>query len=455
MSENTAKFAVVGHPNKGKSSIVSTLSHNESIRISSQSGTTKKSAGFHVDNNDCGYELIDTPGFQRPRKVLTWLKQKAPSAEMRSKAVADFVDDLQCQRDFPDEVELLKPLVDGAAILYVVDGSRPYGPEYEAEMEILRWSGQPSMALINPIENTLHVKPWKNALEQYFKMVSVFNPMEAEFTKQIDLLKAFAMLKPSWAEHLEQVMYDLNDSRQQQKLNSAIILSRLVEDLCFYQESQKVLTEHQAEVIRPLLEKKYFNWMMKREQKAINELLANYKHSQTKLSMDELSLPPDLFDCEKWYLWGLSKNQLAVVSAMVGVAVGASVDLAVAGASFMTGAISGGVIGFTSAWLGADKLASFDIKGLPLDGFEVNYGPINNKNFPYVVIGRFIYLYQQISERNHAKREALEIETNELHQQIANLEKSSQKFLHQICDKLVKQKTIDIEKFQQTLLLLL
>ncbi|MCP3674300.1 MAG: hypothetical protein GY829_07495, partial [Gammaproteobacteria bacterium] len=77
------------------------------------------------------------------------------------------------------------------------------------------------------------------------------------------------------------------------------------------------------------------------------------------------------------------------------------------------------------------------------------------KNFPYVIIGRFIYLYQQISERNHAKREALEIETKELHQQIANLEKSSQKLLHQSCDKLVKHRDIDIEKLQQTLLLLL
>ena len=52
---------------------------------------------------------------------------------------------------FPDECELLRPIVEGAGILYVVDGSVPYGPEYEAEMEILRWTGRPSMAVINPI----------------------------------------------------------------------------------------------------------------------------------------------------------------------------------------------------------------------------------------------------------------------------------------------------------------
>ena len=50
--------------------------------------------------------------------------------------------------------------------LYVVDGSRPYGPEYESEMEILRWTGQASMALINPIEGDDHIQSWQQALGQ-------------------------------------------------------------------------------------------------------------------------------------------------------------------------------------------------------------------------------------------------------------------------------------------------
>ena len=33
-------FAVVGHPNKGKSSIVSTLAHDDSVRIGELPGTT-------------------------------------------------------------------------------------------------------------------------------------------------------------------------------------------------------------------------------------------------------------------------------------------------------------------------------------------------------------------------------------------------------------------------------
>jgi len=438
-----AVFAVVGHPNKGKSSIVSTLSQNDSIEVSKRSGTTTQSNGFRVETNRSGYELFDTPGFQRPTKVLAWLKAHATQADQRSQAVADFVKDPECLNQFPDEVELLKPLVDGAAILYVVDGSRPFGIEYETEMEILQWTGQPSMALINPIENENHVEAWSNALAQYFKTVRVFNPMSAEFDKQIELLQAFAHLKPQWSKQLTLVTQDLSNERQEKKNNSALILARLIEDLCFYQQSQKVLNKKQAQNIQPLLSKNYQAWMKAREQKALSELFANYAHYQTNLSIHELNLPPDLFDCEQWYMWGLNKKQLAMVATITGASAGAAADLVVAGSSFMLGAIGGGLLGFSSAWFGADKLVDMKLKGLPLGGYEALCGPIKNRNFPYVVIGRFIYLHAQISQRSHAIRGQMDIASSELQKQINGLEKSNQKTLHQACDNLSKQKIVD------------
>ena len=46
---STPVFAIVGHPNKGKSSIVSTLARDESVAISPLPGTT-------VDNRE--YPMI-------------------------------------------------------------------------------------------------------------------------------------------------------------------------------------------------------------------------------------------------------------------------------------------------------------------------------------------------------------------------------------------------------------
>jgi len=119
------KFAVVGHPNKGKSSVVSTLARDDSIAVSMKSGTTVQAHEYTVNVEQYSYLLIDTPGFQRPRKVLAWLQSKKVSADQRIDRVHEFLQDEQCQKLFIDEIELLTPIMQGAAILYVVDGSRP------------------------------------------------------------------------------------------------------------------------------------------------------------------------------------------------------------------------------------------------------------------------------------------------------------------------------------------
>ncbi len=444
MNNNShAQFAVVGHPNKGKSSIVSTLSHNDNIEISSRSGTTTDADAYWVKTANGCYKLIDTPGFQRPVKVLNWLKQHCNSASERAAAVAKFVDDPECQQHFKDEVALLRPIVSGAAILYVVDGSRPYGPEYEAEMEILRWTGKPSMALINPIESSDCINQWENALAQYFKSVRVFNPMKADFEKQIELLQTFAHLNPDWSSSINQVTSDLKRQRTKQQNDSVIILARLVDDLCHYQETQKVLTESQAKQVQPVLARQYQHWMKQREEKAIKELLANYAHFQTQVTLDQFDLPPDLFDCDEWFAWGLNKKQLISAAAVAGAVSGAAVDFAVAGHSFMMGALGGGLIGAGSAFFGANKLVDMKIKGLPVGGYQACYGPIKNRNFPYVVIGRFIHLYRQVAQLNHANRQALNFNATDFQDKVEQLEKSDQKELHKACEKLIKQKPVD------------
>ena len=447
LNRSRASFAVVGHPNKGKSSIVSTLARDDSVAISQRSGTTTSSDRYKIDTGHAGFELIDTPGFQRPKKVLHWLKQNADRADQRSQAIEKFINDDECKVKFPDEVELLTPIVKGAAILYVVDGSRPYGVEYEAEMEILRWTGRPSMALINPIENDDYIESWKNALEQFFKIVRVFNPMQADFSKQISLLDAFSHLEPNWKSTLAQVILDLQNHQQLTVIQSSELLSELLVDLCSYQYHQKVLTESQAKALQPMLSKHYNNWMREREQKAFGDLCHLYSHHQCKLENEDIRLPPDLFDSEQWYMWGLNKKQLAVASAMAGAVTGAAVDLAVAGHSFMLGAIGGAALGFTSAWLGADKLVTTSIKGLPLGGFQACQGPMKNKNFPYVVIGRFLYLFEQLKSKNHADRNTIVMSENEVSEsslkiKIEKMQKADVKALHVVCDKLVSQKAI-------------
>jgi hypothetical protein len=436
----TPVFAVVGHPNKGKSSIVSTIAQNDAIAISPRSGTTRDTQRYDISIGEAGYTLVDTPGFQRPSLALAWLQQQAPSADRRQDAIRQFIADPECRRQFQEEVMLLEPIIEGAAILYVVDGSRPYGAEYEAEMEILRWTGQASMALINPIENEDHVQDWQQALGQYFKIVRVFNAMQADFEKVVAILEAFSHIREEWQSALAGIVNEYRGQRARQLQESASLLEELLVRLCSYQVSQKALGKTQAEGLKGILENQYFNDMRKIERQHHEALKCIYRYHHLESTIDELPLEGNLFDTEKWILWGLNRKQLTVAAALAGAATGAVVDAALAGSSVMLGALGGGILGAGGAWLGADRISSFRVQGLPLGGYEAHQGPIQNRNFPYVVIGRFLYLADSLRHRTHAHREKLQISEGDLSARIRQLGSESQAGLHRALDRLRQQK---------------
>jgi hypothetical protein len=152
------------------------------------------------------YTLVDTPGFQRARAALEWMKQHETDAGTRAAVVGRFVREHEGGERFRNECELLRPIVEGAGFIYVVDGAAPYGPEYDAEMEILRWTGQPSLAVINPIGQPRFVEPWRRALEQFFRIVRVMDVLQAPFDQQLELLRAFGQMREAWRSPVDEAV---------------------------------------------------------------------------------------------------------------------------------------------------------------------------------------------------------------------------------------------------------
>ncbi len=439
----TPAFAVVGHPNKGKSSIVATLARDDSVAISEASGTTRITNSLDVVVGASHYTLIDTPGFQRPARVLNWLQKHAKSAEKRQEAVQKFVADEDCNQQFPDEVQLLTPIINGAAILYVVDGSRPYGAEYEAEMEILRWTGQASMALINPIESQDYVQSWEQALGQYFKVVRVFNAIQADFNKQLSVLEAFAIIKQEWQSSITKLINEYQKIKTEQQKESLQLLVELLTRLCTYQVSQKVLNKTQAQALKSSLESRFLSEMRNIERQCHEALKSTYQYHNLESKIYELPLENNLFDTEKWIVWGLNRKRLTAAAVMAGAATGAAIDLSLAGSSLMLGAVGGGLVAGGSAWFGADRIANFKVKGLPVGGFEARQGPIKSRNFPYVVLGRYLYLQKALSNRTHAQRDSIEINESDLIERIAQLTRTQQGELHKSLERLRSQKSVE------------
>ena len=183
------EFAVVGHPNEGKSSVVSTLTEDDQIRVSRIPGETVVCRTYTVKIG--GKEIIrfvDTPGFQVPRQTLAWFSAYTGDPET---IVGEFVKAHQQDPFFKDECELLGPVARGAGIIYVVDGSRPVRGDDLAEMEILRLSGRPRMAVINSKTRASdYTAQWQHEFRKQFNAIRVFNSNTAGFSDRMKMLES-------------------------------------------------------------------------------------------------------------------------------------------------------------------------------------------------------------------------------------------------------------------------
>ena len=408
-------FAVVGHPNKGKSSLVATLSQDDSVQISMVPGTTVKARVFPMKvDGEILYQLIDTPGFQRAHKALNWLKERETDIHLRADVVREFVETFKDGDLFQDECELLTPILNGAGILYVVDGSKPYGSEFEAEMEILRWTGQPCMALINLIGEGDYIEQWKKALSQFFQIVRVFNAVTADFDKHVELLKAFGQLNEQWRQPLERAVTHILNDRKDKIQQSSRLIAEMIDQCITLKLSRKLAENEPATAHEADLKTDYFNQLISKEQRCRKtiEKLYHYHHINRN-ETDFRLLDDNLFSEQSWSVFGLSQQELLMTGLAGGAAMGAAVDVAVGGASLLLGAGIGALIGGVGAMISYDKLANIEIMGLALGGKAIQIGPMKNRNFPYVLLGRALLHHQLIENRTHAMRDELVIEDNQ------------------------------------------
>ena len=406
------RFAIVGHPNKGKSSIVATLAEDDAVLISPEPGTTTRAVEYPMRLDDeVLYELIDTPGFQRAREVLDWLDAHDRGAGARADVVREFLTEHADDPRFRDECELLGPIIDGAGILYVVDGSRPYGRQYEAEMEILRRTGRPRMALINLIGPGDHLDEWRAALGQFFSIVRVFDAVRADFSKRIELLRAFGAIDERWAESLEQAADALLAERQRRAQRAARAIAELLSSVLTVTETVSLTDPADQARVEAQARGRLLDAVREHERITRRAVQQIYRHGSIERREGEAALlGEDVFSERSFRIFGLSTRQLAVTAAASGAAAGGLIDLALGGASVLLGAGIGAAAGAASALIGAGRLAKVEVLGLPLGGYELRVGPISDPNLPWVVLARALLHARLVAERNHARREALVIE---------------------------------------------
>lgn len=423
-------LAVVGHPNKGKSSIVATLAEDATVAIAPRPGTTVRADRFQMAvDGELLYTLVDTPGFENARAALDWMRRHDNTgADQRHEVVRAFIKRHRDDPAFRNEVELLGPLVDDDAptgVLYVVDGSIPYSDEYEAEMEILRWAGRPRMALMNKIGAADYTGPWRTALDQYFSIVREFNAVAAPFEKHLELLRGFGELREGWAEPMRHAAEVLEGQRKRKRKDAAKRIAELLTDMLTLTESKVLSREDDATPYKDSLQEKLRGRLRQLERRARSAVEEVYGHGGLEREEGDVEskelLEGDLFSEHAWVLFGLQKKHLVIAGAAGGAATGGVIDASVGGASILIGTVVGAVVGGGLGWYSAGRVAKIPtrsrwLKGAlrgAIGGKKLTCGPIRNINFPFVVLGRARHHHGLVAGRNHAVQGVLKVAYDE------------------------------------------
>jgi Domain of unknown function (DUF3482)/50S ribosome-binding GTPase len=400
------EFAILGHPNEGKSSVLSTLAEDDSVRVSPIPGETTECRSFPVIID--GREVLrftDTPGFQNPARVLVELKKRAKSGDnplSEFRAFAATVPDLR------DDRELLRPVERGAGIIYVVDGSRPVRNVDRAEMEILRLTGKPRMAVINCKEqDNEHLEAWKTEFRKNFNSSRVFNAHRATYAERILLLEALKSIDQDWQQPLSLVVEAFRKDWAARNEATVDIITGLVTDCLTLQLSEGIATDEEAEGCRNRLLATYSETLVKKEKIAHQRIRSLFKHNIFQYELPPHSvLHADLFDERTWQLLGLTKKQVVVAGGLGGAAIGASLEMATLGHSLGIFTVAGTVAGALGALFGGPSFSGkAELMGIPLGGERVQVGPAKSIDLLFVLLNRSLLYYRHTINWAHGRRD--------------------------------------------------
>jgi hypothetical protein len=421
MNNEVPTFAVVGRVNMGKSAVIATLREiddNTLIRVSSTPGETTRCQVHPVIFDGREFlRFIDTPGFSRPIEAMRAIQQIHGPGTPGPASLRTFLN--QPGDDFGDERRLLAPLLDGAGVLYVVDPGRPLRDDFLAEMEILRWTGQPRLAVLNrrdpspgPDEDA-----WRTHLGATFNLVRSFDAHRARYDERLRLLRALLEIEERHRPVLEQTIQLVERDWQQRREVAAEILIDFLQAALGLRvtatlEERDALLESRRNRKAEQLAQRYYQELAELERHCFERLLGVYLHRLLKAeARDEAFVGIDLQSAETWSKWGLSRAQLTLVAAITGGAAGVMFDLSTGGLSHGLGTVVGALGSGAAAWFKGGSLPDLrmtSLGGVKLasgEGRALTLGPPRSSNFPWVLLDGVLLRYQAILSRAHGRRD--------------------------------------------------
>ncbi|MFP4061916.1 MAG: GTPase/DUF3482 domain-containing protein [Halochromatium sp.] len=422
MDAQIPTLAIVGHPNAGKSSVVATLTENDRIAIDKRAGTTTRSDQYPVEiDGKTVLRFVDTPGFQNPTDILEWFQQHPSDTDL----ARAFVEAHRHDHLYSHDCALMKPIAEGAGIILVVDGSKRIKEKDRTEMELLRLTGRPRMAIFNNLSaNDKYIAAWQDALNKSFNSVRMFNAHRATYAERIALLNALKTIDQRWEPMLDETVRAFERDWERRIEQSVTSILKLLRKALTYKVVKIIKTndldsDQDREQIRQRLTEGLQEGLRTLEHEAQAEIREHFKHHVWNVSPSSL-LVKDLFSNEVESRLGLNRHQTVLASAAAGAATGGALDLGIGGLSFGAGTLIGASIGGVLGVLGTSQLAKLDIKRtLGVERFTL--GPVSNPRFPFILLDRSILYCARAMNWAHGRQAADENAPNRVPDQSAKV----------------------------------
>jgi hypothetical protein len=277
-------------------------------------------------------------------------------------------------------------------------------------MEILRWTGQPSMALINHIDEHDYSDAWKRALSGYFQIIRTFNPMQHDRQQQVALLESMAQLREEWTSQVKASVVLFEQYHEMMVVQSASAIAGLVSRALSHVERYELPHEEASAEEKQRVEEAYRERLRRFERETQRQIEQIWHHNHLQKEAEEMAFEGmDLFSEESASVFGLTRKEIMLTAAATGAAAGAGIDLLFAGYTLFVGGAIGAAAGGIGAWFAFDELSEVRLLGRKIGRHFLETGPMKNRNFPYILLGRILYHTVRIASLSHARRGTVDL----------------------------------------------
>ncbi len=403
-------FVVTGAPNKGKSTFIKAMTNDESVVVREYARTTTsaKSYPFKIDGETC-FTLWDTPGFENAAEMheilVEWgIRESDHPIEL----IRRFLDVYAGHPDFYYELEIFKPIANYACIVYVADCSKKFQQsEYLREMELIRFTRLPRIAILNPIDGDQYLELWRSGLTDYFNNIKVFNPHETTFDEKLRILGAFSHLNDDWEESLNRVIDVLKLQREKVLEECARVIRRTIlqiydQDFSIRYDGIRDENEQKAELVSHVRD--FVHKTMNDAQRQVTRRFG----LTIDFAFEQEFGENDLFSTTVRRK-NLSVHQRAMINAIVGGGIGAVMDAAAGGLTFGVFTAALGVAGGLAAYL--KDISPMDL--VKIGGFDPNEEKIRveslNAELGLLIMNRLRQVVAVLYNRTAANTESVTI----------------------------------------------